>query len=128
MLEYFVRTFDNKQTQEYFEADKKYNRVSGDEESLQEDIEFLLKADEPIAISGHHDWKEAVHKTAEQYRLRKIAEYLPAAFEQYELNLSMGILPSNKVARENYDSIRKIWADYILNGREINGEPRDFNF
>lgn len=128
LLEYFVRTFDNKQTQEYFEADKRYNRVSGDEESLQEDIDFLLKADEPIAISGHHDWKEAVHKTAEQYRLKKIAEYLPAAFEQYQLNLSMGILPSNKEARQNYDTIRKIWADYILNGREINGEPRDFNF
>jgi hypothetical protein len=125
-MDWFVATFEDKQTQEYYKARLRYNRNSGDKEHVNANIALLLKADEPISIEAHHDWKEAIERAVERYSIKKIAEFLPYAFERYQLNISMGVAQvDNTVA---YKTMRQHSVELILEGREINGEPRDLNF
>jgi hypothetical protein len=48
------------------------------------------------------------------------------AHEQYLFNKKMSFVVSKDKNRN--DGVRKIYYDGILDGRELNGEPRDFNF
>ncbi|XZF14618.1 hypothetical protein ACTHGU_00625 [Chitinophagaceae bacterium MMS25-I14] len=129
-LEHFINTFEDKQTQEYYKAYKRSSRNSEEEEVLMEMVSLLLSAEEPVAIGAHYDFREALVKATERFKARKIAEYLPFAYNEYLLNQSMNLgAPKEKLqAADDYSSIRKTWYGNIIKGRILNGEPGDLNF
>jgi hypothetical protein len=52
---------------------------------------------------------------------------LPMALEQYQMNIQMNIaFPETDM--EHYNMIREVWLNNILNGRELNAEPRTLDF
>lgn len=127
-MTWFVSTFEDQDTQAYYKAYLQQSKNRDSSEQLMRDVELLSSAGELVPIEAHHDWREAIANAVARFRVKKIAEFLPAAYEQYALNQSMGILPSNEKARNDYGHIRELWANRILRGRELQGEPRDFNF
>ena len=127
-MQYFISTFESKELLSYYHA--YLNQKQGDEEEeFIEIIAMLLKEKETIPMQAHYDWREALRRTHAAYKAKKIAEHLPQAFEEYQLQQSLQIQSESDIESFNgFQSVRKLWADNILNGRELNGEPRDFNF
>ncbi len=126
-LTWFVNTFEDKQTQEMFERFGGERAFRGSDEFLNNDLNTIGRAaDSLIAVEAWYDWKEAIHKAADKYRREKIAEALPLAFEQYRMNIDLQIAfekPENFIER-----MTDGYPGAILKGRELNGEPQDFNF
>lgn len=127
-MRFFIKTFENKQLLEYYEAYKTKQEVE-DKEHFNSIFNQMLSEKELIPIQAHYDWREALNKAHAAYKAKKIAEHLPQAFEEYQLHLSLQIQSESALEEfERYKEFRKSRANYILNGRELNGEPRDFNF
>lgn len=124
-LTWFVKTFEDKKTQQHFERCGGENAYDHFDEFLDRDLELLGRADSIVPIKGWFDWREAIHKAAHQYRCEKIAEALPHVYEQYQMSVDL------ELAFEEPEPIFKLddwYHNAILRGRELNGEPKDFNF
>lgn len=127
-LRHFVNTFEDARTRELFEGFEYSNRNFDDRIELEETVRFLLDADEPIPIERHHDFREALREAERQYRLRKIAEHLPLAYEEYLLNESLGLRSAPDEKEDFMQDIAQKWREMILEGRRLAGEPEDFDF
>lgn len=125
-LEFFIKTFEDKDTQLFYKAYSSELQDDGGENDVSGLISFLSEATEPIPIESHHDWREAIRKAADLYHAKKIAEFMPAAFEKYQLHQSLGI--AHPEGKHFYQDVRNTYYNRILEGRELAGEPRDFNF
>jgi len=128
MLDYFVNTFEDKQTKEYYKASKWFSRNNDEKDRLDEAIELLLSANEEVPVEGHHDWKEAIHMAARRYTIHKISDMLSEAYEQYQLNISMNISFPGRRDIDPSNAAKQSVIDDILLGRKLNGEPEDLNF
>ena len=124
-MKWFVNTFESKQTQEnYLKFSGQFSFEDYDE-FLEDDLRTLGESGEVIPIQGWYDWKEAIHKTAQNYRVRKIIEALPEAYQHYQMRVEMK--PPFETSAEPIDYFDG-HGKCILRGRELNGEPRDFDF
>ncbi len=101
------------------------NRHSDRKEDLYRITEVLFNADEYVPLDAHYDWFEALERAMNSYRCKKIAEALPMALEQYQMNIQMIIaFPKTRSGA----GVRAIWLENILSGRRLNGEPNDLDF
>jgi hypothetical protein len=124
-MTWFVNTFEDKETQQNFIKYGGEKPFEDRDESLDEDLRLLSRADKTVPIDSWFDWREAIHKAASRYCREKIADALPVAFEQYKMHLDANIsfeAPTDRMG------ISKWYRDAVLTGRELNGEPRDFDF
>ena len=129
LVDWFVSTFENKEVQHFYKAYKWSNKDNNDKEMMEEDLKLLFEADEYVPIEANMDWKEAIRIAAQKYRLRKIAEALPLAYEQYLMNIQLGIgFPNENRLFESFQNIKQDRINCILIGRKLNGEPEDLNF
>lgn len=84
-------------------------------------------APEKVPIKANDDWKEGLYFAALKHRNEKISDLLPSVHEEYLFKKGMGMLEASK--KEDHDSdISEIFKKSILQGRELLGEPRDFNY
>ncbi|MEP7237382.1 MAG: hypothetical protein ABI685_05945 [Ferruginibacter sp.] len=126
--DFFIQHFETKEMQEYYNAQEWRKRNSQLDQLLETPLDILYNADEPVPIQAGPDWAEAVKNAAAAYTCKKIADTLPEAWEQYMINIQMNIAFPAEYPYSKKDSVRKIWADRILEGRKLNNEPEDFNF
>jgi hypothetical protein len=67
-------------------------------------------------------------KAARMYENKLLSRALPMAYEQYCMKLQTGIaFYEDQPPVEDDDNTNRV-KEQILNGRELNGEPRDFNY
>ena len=125
-MKWFVTTFENKEVQTLYKDYTFANRHRDEEIDWMQIIKELLHADEYIPIESHVDCLEGLKIAYERYRCKKIAEALPAAFEEYEMNKQLGI--AFETTGRGYDWLKKMQLEGILQGRKLNGEPGDLNF
>ncbi|MBC7523353.1 MAG: hypothetical protein H7239_02800 [Flavobacterium sp.] len=123
---FFVDTFEDRETQikirNYNEDDK--NRKNQDTE-YDRLVNRMIEENEYIPIEAHYDFREALKKAYTKFENNKIAAHLPLAHEQYLFNKKMGFLVDVK---KRLDGVRKLYYDGILEGRALNGEPRNLDF
>lgn len=121
-----VNTFDTKETkneyQYYKEITSNYNE---NDEYYLELFTDLLELNEMVPIEAHDNIKVAIEQAHKNYFRKKISEHLPMAYEQYTFNLQMGLMVKKE---SEFLDIRENYFNMILDGREINGEARDFNY
>jgi hypothetical protein len=106
------------------------------EDEFESAITTLKWADEVVPIEANDSWHEAVIIAAAKYQNKRIADRLDGVYEEYlrnrELFGDMDITVTNHLYNKNSIdvdiSMRKMFADMILKGRELCGEPQDFNF
>jgi hypothetical protein len=91
-------------------------------------IDMLLKSGENMPFEPAIDWRTSLELTVERYKLKKIAEYLPLAYEEYKMKLPMNMITDVDFIRKSKESIRQSIIKTILQGRDLNGEPQDLNF
>ncbi len=128
-LPWFVSTFEDAKTQALFK--RVWKPIDYYEEFtvpyFERVMETLCQSEEQLPIEGWHDWREALKKTYDNYRKRKIAEALPVAFDQYLTHLELGLgFPVKEVGEGIFGP--DYHARMILRGRYLNGEPEDFDF
>ncbi len=83
-------------------------------------------APEKVSIEANEDWKEALYFAAIQHRNKSISDLLPSVYEEYLFKKEMGMLNSEE--EDHQSNLSEIWKEHILKGRELLGEPRDFDF
>jgi hypothetical protein len=84
-------------------------------------------APETVPIKVNDDWKEALYFAAFQHRNEKISGLLPTVHEEYLLKKEMGMLEISE-GKDWQSGISEMYKKNILKGRELLGEPRDFDF
>ena len=126
MMSFLFSNFEDQLTQKrdqyYRMAIEEYRDTSIYEDMFRE----LIEANEDVPIEGHYDIKQAVEMAYNSYYAKKTAEHLPLAYEQYLLTRKMGFVIKGE--RDYFGDLDDIYTKSILGGRELNGEPRDFNF
>jgi tetratricopeptide (TPR) repeat protein len=106
------------------------------EETVNEAIETLKKANEPITLRSDMIWYEAIYLAARNLRNKQTIIDLDAVFEEYLMKKSLpeGIDMSDETTESRKEVIqalldrRNSYAEEIMKGRELNGESRDFSF
>ena len=126
MIYFILENFEDQETQKRYEYYKNAFEEYHDTSSYEDMFRELVDAKEFVSIKANYDIKEAVHEAYNSYYARKTAEHLPLAYEQYLLNRKMGFII--KGDKDYFGDLDDIYTKSILGGRELNGEPRDFNF
>jgi hypothetical protein len=139
-IPWFVETFEDKLTQHYMQAFKDLDEEDNDAEDDDneeyneesyinvENIFFDLEREmELIPIEDSYDYREALQLAWNKYTIKKIIESLPQAFEQYQFHIQTGLAFEDKYLSSKTEA-RDMWRNNLLRGRELKGEPRDFNF
>lgn len=131
-LEWFVNTFEDKQTQEYAELCGAFRDLDDYDYDWIFDKALLSSTADPIPVLPWHSWKEALHRSADWYRRKKITEAMPVAYESYCIRRDAGIPFENDSYDEKFEDFmketRQNIIDRIIEGRVLNGEPPDLNF
>jgi hypothetical protein len=126
---WFVETFESSKTRRYFQAwTQRHQYIRHRNDDIHFSIDLLESSTEIFPMEGHYDWRKAIEITTQKFRCHKIAEAFPEAWQQYKIKTDAG-LPFEKTNKMDiYNRIRETEADQILRGRELNGDPKDFNF
>jgi RNA binding exosome subunit len=125
-IKFFVDTFEDKETQKKY---KYYAEGSKNNENfdLQQTLNCILDADEPIAVESHYDIRLAIEIAYNKYYFKKVAEHLPLAHEQYLFNKKMGF-KFEKEKENMYIGFRDNFKRMILEGRALNSEEQNFDY
>lgn len=121
-----VNQFEDAEAKKYIQNYLRYNKSS--DMDIDELWYNLSNVEECIPIESHYDYKQALEKAYNNYFFGKVAEHLSIAYSQYLFNRKMNISTADILGRDVYDNLRKKLCSSILKGRELNGEPRDFNY
>ena len=122
---YILRLFDGLEIQ--------FKKHSDESQSLDLEmaIEILKSTDRPVYFDSTLNWYKAIYKAAFKYENQKTAEALDFVYDQYLMMKELGISPEKDDpynVLDIYEKIKRETREAILKGRELNGEPRDFNF
>ena len=128
-LNKFMTDFEEFKIRYAHECRKKYEANESDS-ALDEAIKTLKFADEPIYPDPNLDWRAGIIDAADNYTKQKIIEALPGVYENYLFRVKTGLAFELVKTRrmDKVDRAGKILRELILKGRELLGEPRDFNF
>jgi len=125
----FVEKFESKEMKRLFEAHDWWLNQNKKEDLIYSDLKLLFKAEETLPIKSNSNWMVAIKEAANQYRLTKIVEALPEAWEHYTLNMQTGISFSfDKTVVDKYEAIKTLHIKQVIAGRLLNDEPGDLNF
>lgn len=125
----FIEKFENQRLLNYHLYYITEDEIEGDDE-LEDAIQTLKNADRNVSIKENTDWKKAVKDAANSYIKTKLIEQLPIAYKNYLFRIeSMLSFQFEETTYKTWEySIAKYHNEAVLGGRELNGEPRDFNF
>ena len=92
-----------------------------------EDIVYQLdNIPDPPPVRGGLSWREALYYCYQDYLKKVVAEDLPLVWEEDKFYRETGIGARKELPPD--DGLSDLVKDQILRGRELAGEPRDFNF
>ncbi|HEX3007645.1 MAG TPA: hypothetical protein VHO90_08540 [Bacteroidales bacterium] len=125
---HFVKLFDI-----YYKENDEDEEDECELSEIKKAIETLKEADGKIIMPGGMEWREAILHCANMYEVGKICEELDTVYSEYCMFRELGIQRGEKTKEELKEAYEKdihvkIVRDAIFKGRELNGEPQDFNF
>lgn len=137
----FMKKFETADAIRKFEANHKHAGMAslGDEEQddesdyLDERVEEIMLAltampDVKIAVEANADWRKALMEGWYKYERTELIKALKPAFSDY-LFRKQNNIQFSKHRDDDFDlELSNSVKEQILRGRELNGEPRDFNF
>ncbi len=132
----FMKKFEKPETVRLFESYVEFGgggmikEDEDDSEWLDEQVETIIHTlstmgEVRLPIEANRDWRRGLIAAWEKFEKEQVVTALPAAYDNYLFMLE------NKIAFPKEDDL-KWFSDtlkkQILGGRELNGEPRDFDF
>ncbi|MBC7523352.1 MAG: hypothetical protein H7239_02795 [Flavobacterium sp.] len=127
IIQSFVTQFE---TPDYQRKHKYYTIESKAESRLDYGIRYyfdqMIAQQEYIPMKANADFIAAIEQSYNDYCIGKIVEALPQAHEAYLYKTKHGLHEKEK--RNPFLNMIEEDKKMILEGRVLNGEPRDFNF
>ena len=101
-----------------------------DDEQVEADFAYLkaLGPDEAVPLEAASDWRMALRQAVLKTRRHQLLAHLPQVYEAYLLRQAQGISHPEAKEPQWRNGTGKYIREYLLDGRELLGEPRDFNF
>ena len=85
-----------------------------------------------VPVTGYYDWKLGLANAHYKYETQQVADAMKLVFEDYNMRREMGIPFENTESYEGHikgwEKNMHGWRESVLKGRELLGEPRDFDF
>ena len=81
-----------------------------------------------MPLEAAPDWRAALRQAVVETRRQQLLAHLPQVFEDYQLRQAQGISHPEAKEPQWRNGTGKYIREYLLDGRELLGEPRDFNF
>jgi hypothetical protein len=124
----FAKKFQDRKTANFIESLVEYR--NNQQDSKQEWAVIYLNeiGSEQVPISAGNNWIDALYESAVGHRQEKIQEILPAIYEEYLMRKSTGIQFTLPGKRPRKDFLENWYKTAILDGRELCGEPRNFDY
>lgn len=110
-------------------------------ERTESSRELLWDAKGPWPVAAHPDWRVGIVEAAQELHRALLLAALPAVFEDYQFRLATGLTPAAPDQYRAYHdtdkpdddpaeecAVPEAWAKLILRGRELAGEPRDYDY
>ncbi|CAN5276906.1 hypothetical protein BH11BAC6_BH11BAC6_12150 [soil metagenome] len=140
-LERFIKQYESKDVYEKF---YKYYESNPDQlvrdnaednedgyltERANEIVIMLHDVKEKIPVKANKDWRQALINAYETYNRNHVVEALTYVYSDYQNRIANGLGFQWQDTQNNYmKELAENVRNQILRGRELNGEPRDFNF
>ncbi len=124
----FAKKFKDQKTANFIESlvEYRYNQQDSKQEWA---IMYLNELGaEQVPIGASTNWIDALYEAAVGHRQEKILEILPAIYEEYLMRKSTGIQFTLPRKRPRKDFLENWYKTAILDGRELCGEPRNFDY
>jgi len=121
-LDFFIRTFENKNLLGYFSAAETKPEDANVEAELQDAFRILKRANETVRLPEHEDWKQAVINGAANYKIKRIMANLPYVFDEYLFRIKAGIAFSdneNELVFQEYNSFAIVFRQQVLEGKKL---------
>jgi hypothetical protein len=123
----FVRQFEPTQLRRQRDAYVEANPIAKyEDEELERVLEALNALNEPVPMEAHADWRQAILQGYYSFRLRKLQTMLPVVYQAYCQRQEWGISYPNE--EYNDYGLANALREGLLKGRELLGEPRNFDF
>ncbi len=126
----FISKFEEEKLLHFHDA---YQREHDYEDDMDDKINMavwhLQETDENHPLEPNDDWKQSILNAAQKSKKEKTARALYLVFDEY-LQCRMNKTPFMPISQKEIEN-NEIWnsfKDNLLKGRELAGEPRDFNF
>jgi hypothetical protein len=130
IVESFVAACETKEFKRMYKLKKWWSSRSEFSEFVERELEHLSGSPGHLPVESHHDWREAITRTAELYTREQVAECLPLVYQEYLDRLNKG--DDFKDWTTEKDITLLPWypkhLQEILEGRKLMNEPADFNF
>ncbi len=140
-IEDFVKRFENKEAlnkfHNYYDRNTEFLIREDEEEQehgylnerVQDIVMYLRDIREKIPVSAQSDWRLAVIEAWDNYNKKQIQTDLQYAYSDYCNRLANGVayLKDEKETMHMAELAENV-KNQILDGRELNGEPRNFDF
>ncbi|MCC6727684.1 MAG: hypothetical protein IT258_24470 [Saprospiraceae bacterium] len=133
----FALCFETPELAEAIISHVKKRRQRSNHEELDGLYDYLKSIPETISFVPHHDWRESLRLTIKSYRNAKIAEALPRIWRQYirPFGNDPEAYVRKRIAEADFDlskqddyGLRARLVEEVLKGRELSGEPRNFDY
>ncbi len=124
----FIKRFEDYKTQYTYECNDTYYSVY-DDRDLDDAIETLHLADRTVYLDPTLPWRESIIASANNYSKQRIIEAFPGVYKNYLFRIENHLeFEKKQKSMPIYLNSSEILKGLILDGREILGEPRDFNY
>lgn len=140
-IEDFVKRFENKEALRRFYKFYEYNtnqlirdneeeeEHGGLNEQVQDAIFHLSDVREKIPVSAQSDWRLAVIEALHNYNRKQVRMGLPYAYDDYCTRLDNGMrFLIDEEQFKQMENLADNVRNQILKGRELNGEPCNFDY
>ncbi len=121
-LDFFIKTFENRNLLNYFQAAEKKPEIISDEALLQDSLRLLQKAEINVQLPQAGDWKQAIIKGASQFKTSQILANLPLVFDDYLFRIKSGIsfqeADDNAIYQE-YMAFTSLYRDQVREGKKL---------
>ncbi|WP_310391947.1 hypothetical protein [Hymenobacter sp.] len=100
------------------------------DEQVENDFAYLKACgpDEAVAIEPAADWRAALRRAVVETRRHQLLAHLPQVYEAYQLRQEQGISHPQAEEPEWRSTQGRDQRKCLLDGRELLGEPRTFDF
>ena len=100
------------------------------DEQVEADFAYLkaLGPDDAMPLEAAPDWRAALRRAVVETRRHHLLVHLPEVYEAYRLREAQGISHPEAEEPEWRSTIHRHLRESLLDGRELLGQPRDFNF
>ena len=100
------------------------------DEQVEADFAYLkaLGPDAAVPLEAAPDWRAALRQAVVETRRQQLLAHLPQVFEDYQLRQAQGISHPEAEEPQYRSTYHRHLREILLDGRELLGQPRDFNF